>query len=44
VFVTSGLLMAWSDRITGDSHAGSHAPKDAKADSPKDTHTTGGGH
>ncbi len=38
VFVISGLIMAWSDKITGESHGSK--PKVA----PKGEHLTGGGH
>ncbi len=39
VFVTSGLFMAWTDRISGEAHGGKSGKKAAK-----DEHTTGGGH
>ena len=34
VFVTSGLFLAWTDRISGESHAG-HAPEKEKGDGGK---------
>lgn len=36
VFVVSGILMAWTDRISGEAHAGKK--------SGKDDYATGGGH
>jgi uncharacterized protein (TIGR00645 family) len=41
VFVISGLIMAWSDKITGDSHGPQASSKPAPA---KSDHVTGGGH
>jgi uncharacterized protein (TIGR00645 family) len=37
VFVISGLIMAWSDKITGSTHDAAHAP-------PAKDHHTGGSH
>jgi uncharacterized protein (TIGR00645 family) len=43
VFVFSGLIMAWSDKITGDSHSLT-APPVEKLPSEKQEHVTGGSH
>ncbi len=40
MFVVSGLFMAWTDKISGESHDAKEASKDAA----KGSHTTGGGH
>ncbi len=41
IFVISGLIMAWSDKITGDSHSSKETVKQTPA---KPEHGTGGGY
>jgi uncharacterized protein (TIGR00645 family) len=40
MFVVSGLFMAWTDKLSGESHGGKSADKKA----PPNGHATGGGH
>jgi uncharacterized protein (TIGR00645 family) len=38
MFVVSGLFMAWTDKVSGESHSGKKAAKE-----PPSEHVTGGG-
>jgi uncharacterized protein (TIGR00645 family) len=43
MFVISGLFMAWTDKISGESHGAKESSKDAAKGAGKGSHATGGG-